>query len=208
MNENYIKRLSESKEIIDSMPWEDKKFYGNFLAQTYYFVCHSTRLLARAASHFGVDNERLYRRFVNHMSEEDRHELLAKKDLEQLGFSIEDFPELSETRTFWESQYYKIDQSKGTSLLGYILYLEAIAVNCFERCYDVISKEYGNKCVNFIRVHVNEDPEHLEHAIEEINAFEGAQLADIWQNFEQSADIYEQILFKSLKMRDSQKIAA
>ena len=42
------KRLDELVQVCHSMPWTDEGFYREWLAQTYYYVCHSTRLLALA----------------------------------------------------------------------------------------------------------------------------------------------------------------
>lgn len=74
MNKNYQKQLNNTELLINSLPWADENFYSNYLAQTYYFVCHSTRLLARSISHFGVDRDMLYKRFVAHLKEENYHE--------------------------------------------------------------------------------------------------------------------------------------
>lgn len=196
MNKFLIDQLNESKQLIDSLPWDNKDFYADYLAQTYYFVCHSTRLLARSISHFGVDRDFLYKRFVSHIKEENYHERIAKKDLENLGYSIEELKEHGVTKTFWESQYYKVDASKGTSLLGYILYLEGIAVHCFSKAFKDVDFAFGSNTSNFIRVHTTEDPEHLDHAIELIDGLSEAEKSDIWENFKQTKELYHQILLR------------
>ena len=194
MLEDYNKQLKETKDFVDTLAWEDASFYGNFLAQTYYFVAHSTRLLARSISHFDVSRDNLYSRFIEHLKEENYHERIAKADLESIGFKVSDFEELAITKAFTESQFYQIDQSKGTSLLGYILYLEAIAVHCFEDVYKRLDKSYPQSGVKFVKVHMNEDPKHLENAIEQINGLGEKETQEIWKNFFQSAEIYHQML--------------
>ena len=42
--------LNELGRAVEATPWHDKAVYGGFLAQTNYYVSHSTRLLALAAS--------------------------------------------------------------------------------------------------------------------------------------------------------------
>lgn len=206
--EQFEKRLNKSKQIIDSLNWENKDFYANYLAQTYYFVCYSTRLLARSISTFSIEEENMYARFVEHIKEENYHEKIAKKDLDLLGYNIKGFEELSYTKTFWESQFFKIDKYGGYALLGYILYLEAVAVRCFDDVYKRLSKSYGDKCTKFVKVHVAEDPSHVEHAKELINSMDTSRKAIIWENFYQTADIYEQILMQILeKMTVDIKIA-
>ncbi|MBC7537891.1 MAG: iron-containing redox enzyme family protein [Bacteriovorax sp.] len=192
MNKNYQKQLKNTELLIQSLPWEDKAFYSNYLAQTYYFVCHSTRLLARSISHFGVERDSLYRRFVAHLKEENYHERIAESDLLAMGMSPNDFEELAITKAFWESQYYKIDQTKGTSLLGYILYLEAIPVHCFKG----ILKYFPENANRFLKVHMEEDPKHLDHVLQVILELSVAEQDQIWDNYHQTAELYQQMLLK------------
>ncbi|MBX9766551.1 MAG: hypothetical protein K2X47_04700 [Bdellovibrionales bacterium] len=81
--------------------WQDQDVYANFLAQTYYFVCHSTRLLASAASRFPVSQDQFFKRFVAHLGEEKNHEKIALTDLKNLECDVNDFPEMGETRAFY-----------------------------------------------------------------------------------------------------------
>ena len=41
----YQLSVGTMSEAIRSFPWENKEAYAQFLAQTYYYICHSTRLL-------------------------------------------------------------------------------------------------------------------------------------------------------------------
>jgi hypothetical protein len=190
MNTNYQNQLKQTKEVIDSMPWDNPLFYQLFLAQTYYFVSHSTRLLARSISHFGVDRDNLYRRFVAHLKEENYHERLVVNDLKSSAQHPTDFQELSITRAFWETQFYKIDQTKGISLLGYILYLEAIPVHCFKGVEGMFPK----KSSSFAQVHMDEDPAHLQSAISMINEMNPDEQSEIWSNFHQTSELYQIML--------------
>lgn len=194
MKENYEKQLRSVKEFLNDMPWEDKNFYVNYLSQTYYFVCHSTRLLSRSISHFNVDRDHLYKRFVSHLKEENYHERIALNDLKNLGVDVNDCPEFELTKAFWECQYHKIDASKGISLLGYILFLEAIAVFCFDDVSARLQKSYGKNAMNFIHVHTNEDPHHLEEAINQIEMLSDEEKQLVWSNFYQTSKMYIGIL--------------
>jgi len=204
MKKTYLNKLNETELLINSLPWKDQSFYAQFLAQTYYFVCHSTRLLARSISHFGVDRDNLYRRFATHLKEENYHEKIAVLDLKALGYSPSDFEELSITKAFWESQYYKIDQSKGTSLLGYILYLEAIPVNCFKEVYG----SFPDKASRFLKLHMEEDPKHLEEAMQMISGQKIEDQEQIWANYCKTAEIYQLMLVKIAEISKSIKNVA
>src|SRR4051812_18758279 len=111
----------------DLYPWHDPYAYGLYLAQTYFYVCHSTRLLAFSAGIMKTPDTPFHRRFLEHASEEKGHEMMLLNDLAKLGFKITDFTEMPETRMFWEPQFYKIQHNDPLSVMGYIIALEAIA---------------------------------------------------------------------------------
>src|SRR5690606_24416532 len=83
----------QMKTAGEKFPWTSRKVYGDWLAQTYYYVRHSTRLLAAAAARFPLDERgsALHYRFAAHIGEEKRHEQLALHDLQQLGFTLAEF---------------------------------------------------------------------------------------------------------------------
>src|SRR4051794_23231768 len=87
---------------VRDFPWGDRRAYADWLAQTYYYVHHSTRLLACAAARFPTDErgDGLHHRFGKHMSEEQKHEKLCVHDLKGLGTSVVDWPERHATRMF------------------------------------------------------------------------------------------------------------
>ena len=50
----------------DRFPWEERAAYADWLAQTYYYVRHTTRLIASAAARFPIDERgnSLHHRFA------------------------------------------------------------------------------------------------------------------------------------------------
>ena len=182
-----FKKLSEK---VDSFPWQNEKSYAWFLAQTYYFVHHSTKLLMVAAGRMKKEDQEICKRFVAHLGEENGHDIIALKDLENLGYNIEDFPELPETRMFWEAQYYKIEHNDPLSLLGYIYVLEVIGSKECPRLMPLLSKSYKANCCNFIRIHGEDDPEHVDKALGLINSLPSERLRWIQENFDQTVNAY------------------
>lgn len=167
MKAAFNKEIETTKNMMTHLPWEDRAFYASYLAQTYYFVRHSTRLLAMASGHARQDQADLHRRFGSHIGEEKGHDLLALNDLKQLGYT-EVESELAETRNLYEGQYYKVEKLDSAALLGYILALEGVASMI---CPDFIGRIYeahGEKCAKFLKLHVEEDPDHVEKAFEQI----------------------------------------
>lgn len=187
------KRLDELVQVCHSMPWTDEGFYREWLAQTYYYVCHSTRLLALAMAHTPLTDAPFYSRLAEHITEEDHHEKLALKDLERLGGRMADYPEYGITRAFYETQYYKIGR-RPKSLMGYILALEMLAVRGLDPHLAAMEKKYGAVKMTFANVHAKEDQEHVGEAWKMVQAANPEDLEEIRRNFFQSCDVYESLL--------------
>lgn len=190
----FARCMDKAGKAGHAYPWEDRKLYAQWLAQTYYYVRHSTRLLALASSHMPLQFEPQHLRFADHLQEERGHDLMAKKDLENLGFSIADFPELSETAAFYQTQYFWIQHQGVFSFFGWILSLEGSAVGVGKDVYARVQKAHGDKCSIFLRVHTREDEEHLPKAFEQLQALPEAQQALVCRNMILSTDIYCKIL--------------
>src|SRR5688572_20045967 len=136
---------TQMKTMADAFPWSSRYAYGDWLAQTYYYVRHSTRLLAAAAARFPFDDRgsALHYRFAAHIIEEKRHEELALHDLKRLGLRLDQFEERHSTRMFYEPQYYKIEQQAPSVLFGYIVPLEAIAAAHGSRIGAAVTTAFG-----------------------------------------------------------------
>lgn len=189
--ESSVEMMSES---IREFPWDNKLAYAQFLAQTYYYICHSTRLLAASAARFSQEDQSFHKRFLKHTDEENSHELLALRDLQKLGYKIEDFPELAQTKTLYEIQYYKIEHQDPIALMGYILALETMAGQDFKWLKDKVTGLYGKECAKFVQVHADEDPDHIEKAVQVIKSLKAARLPGIDINIEQTALCYSDML--------------
>lgn len=174
-------------------PWETPSFYKNWLAQSYYYVAYSTRLLAAAAGAASVEQQEYYRRCVQHIKEESGHDKMAVADLKHLGGDLKDFPELGVTRSMWESQYYKISKEP-TALLGYILALEILAVETLPQIHKMLNPRYSEKACLFVRVHAEDDPEHVEEALKQIETLPVELRAAVLTNFHQTCEMYTLML--------------
>lgn len=183
--------INSFREEFPTSFFKDKKNYANWLAQTYYFVKHSTSLLGYAMPH--LHNDDLRRHFEHHLSEETRHDLLAIKDMERVGHPLSEHHEYSATQAFYHSQYYRISFEGGTSLLGYILFLEGLAVHWGKEIHDDI-KDTHKGSVLFLKVHAEEDPQHLQDAIKTIMALSAPEQEAIHRNFVYSVEMYREML--------------
>ncbi len=188
--------LNQSVSLLqnsyESMPWDNKEFYANYLAQTFYYVRHSTRLLATSAGRLDYENQQpLHLRFLKHLGEEANHERLAINDLKALGYTVEDFKELNSTRFFYESQYYKIEHKNPLALMGYILYLEVLAQNICPPLAKKLTALYGKKAATFLLVHGEEDPHHVEEAQKLLAGLAPPTLEIITENLIQSSCAFD-----------------
>lgn len=156
--------------VLRATPWQDKIVYGAFLAQTYHYVSHSTRLLALAASRFAASDEPVHRRFIRHATEELSHETLALRDLKNLGLSLERCPEFPSTRAFYQTQYYLIEHVSPWRFWGYILMLEGLAVTAGPWLLDELTRHHGENASSFVKVHVAQDVGHLAKAEKALRA--------------------------------------
>lgn len=139
-------------------PWEDKEFYAQYLAQTYYYVCHSTKLLKYAADH--CNNPELKECLLHHVKEELGHEQWCLKDLKNLGYDIKSFPESRVTRSMYQAIYDGIDKMGPAPIIGYAIALEGMSADVCPRLAPILIKNHGEKSSVFIKNHAVIDQQH------------------------------------------------
>jgi thiaminase len=175
---------------MQQFPWEDKEAYANWLSQTYHYVCHSTRLLALAASRF--EDAKLHGRFLEHLGEEKGHEKLATHDLKHLGAPVgECYPE---THAFYMTQYYYLEHTPPAAFLGWILCLEGMAATVGNEIYNRVKAAHGEKAGAFCKVHAGEDIGHLEKAYGLLDRVSPADAATLLENMKVSVGLYAGLL--------------
>jgi thiaminase len=194
MRLNYQKEKREMIDGLKNFPWDSKRATGDYLAQTYYYVRHSEKFLALAAGLMNEEDRKYQRRFLQHLSEENAHDLMVKKDLESLGYSLDDFPERIETKMFWETQYFKIEHEDPMILMGYILLLEDIASEVCGLLAEKICQHHTKKASTFLRVHGEEDPHHVAEALGVIDSLAEARQRLVYSNLIQSQKAYVQMI--------------
>lgn len=187
---NKIKLFSEK---LPEYPWEDLQFYANWLAQTYYYTLQSPMILARAGAYCSNEQKKLRKRFLEHTLEETSHEILAANDLKSLGLNILNFQEFPETTSFYEVQYYKAQYRHPVSIFGWILSLEGAAVAVGDEIFKRVKTHYG-KGYTFLKVHSQEDVDHLDKALEIVGQIPTELHGDLIQDFEQSTKLYLDML--------------
>lgn len=203
MNSNltHVKQSLEREiqigvHLFDVFPWKNPEAYANWLAQTYYYVCYSTRLLASAAARFTIAENKLHLRCLEHTKEERSHEVLAIQDLKHLGYTLDKLPELAFTKALYQTQFYLIEHTDPVSLFGYILYLEGLSTRAGRKAQSETAKAHGPKASNFLRVHANEDDDHLAKAFEQLEKFDARQLHAVQESIGLSGNLYARVLME------------
>lgn len=194
LRKEYDERVGKLARLSLEFPWESKHAYAGWLAQTYYFVVNSTRLISLAGSMFASDLNPLHFRFIDHAKEERGHENLATSDLKVLGYHVGELPELSQTAGFHQSQYYWIFRHGPESFFGYILCLEGLCVRAGAEFYRRVVKAHGEKAGRFLKVHSEEDIEHIDKALQMVESVPAERLAAINKNLAFCCDSYASIL--------------
>ena len=184
--------------------FRNSEVYAQWLGQTYFFVLHSTALLGFALPH--LKNMQLRHHFEHHLGEETRHDLVAMKDIERLGFHVNEFSEWSETQALYQSQYFRVQFEAGTALLGYILLLEGLAVHWGKDIYEEI-KDLHKGAALFLKVHAEEDPKHLEDALKTIMSLPVNEQEAILRNLRYSADMYSRLVKRAFQCKKLQAAA-
>lgn len=175
---------------VERLDFSDSTVYSLWLAQAYYFVRHSTPLLALSCGR-AVNNRSYHLRCIGHLSEEKGHDGLLLNDLKALGVSIKDCPEFASTSAFYQSQYFWIEHVNPVSFLGYIYVLEALAVLQGKSKADQ-AKSF--RADSFLKIHADEDAGHLQQAAKLISTFSESDQKQIVKNAQQASALYQLIV--------------
>ncbi len=68
--------IKKMETCFVALPWEDKWTYAEWLAQTFFYVRHATRVLAKAAYRCSFEDEGLHKKLLEGINEEKNHEII------------------------------------------------------------------------------------------------------------------------------------
>ena len=195
MNTNNIEKalnsfLTPISKFSHNFPWDDPFAYALWSAQTFHFVKQSTRLFALAAAKCPTIDNATHFKFLKHLHEERGHEALSKSDVEIAGFDLKEMPETVHTRLLYQSQYFYISEVSAYSFFGYLLALEAMAVNIGPTVYKKASATHGKNATKFLKVHTEEDVNHLAEAINYLQEIDQKHEDAIIENIETTCSNY------------------
>jgi hypothetical protein len=178
---------------VDEFPWENEAAYAQWCAQTYYLVRHTTRFLNLSAGSMTIDQENFHQFYLSHLREETGHEMLAYRDLESLGWKIEDAPETMEAQLMLQSQYYWLFTNP-LAHFGFFWCLEKMSVERGLQAIERIRKTHGPECHTFLDLHSADDVQHVINIQERIKDIPQDQYGFIIRNIEQTGILYAKML--------------
>lgn len=197
------RELKKTEQHMLGYDWEDPVAYGLWLTQTYNMVAHSTRLVALAGAYVPVGQEALHGRFVDHSKEERGHQVVCVNDLKNLGYSLEDFPVLFQSKTMYQVQYYWIQFRMAASFFGYTLALECLAEKYGPEVARRVLAAHGKKASQFLVLHSEDDQEHTESAYKHIKNLTPAEEEAAVENLILSCDMYRSMLIEAKEVARS-----
>lgn len=180
-------------EVAERFPWENREAYLSWLAQTYEYATHTTRILALTGAHIPMSQTPLATRFIQHATEEKGHDKLLINDAKALDVDLMRVPILPESEAFHKSLYYWIYNSKTPVIMGWVLVLEGFAVLNGPRLHPRCEKAYGKKPTSFVRVHAHEDIDHVEKAFTALDAYDEEGLKQIAHGLETYGKLYANV---------------
>ena len=94
----------------------------------------------------------------------------------------------------FQNQYYWIQNVNPISVYGYYLFLEGVAAEFGPKVYEILKQSYPEKTLSFIRVHAEEDPDHIHEHLDKLIHLSAEYHQLIIQNLQQSTTIYLNML--------------
>lgn len=199
IQKKYNEVIEEMKVMLD-FPWEKPEFYAAWLAQSYYYTSRSSRLLLMAAAHCNMKQSVLHRRLSLHAAEEKGHEILAQRDLKDLGYELKDIPEFSSTTAIYATQFFKVQNESVENFMGWVFPMEGIAISFGAIIRDRLAAvKNANLPTRFLDIHVDEDEDHVESAFKAVQDLLPEVLEGLLQNMDVTKDLYLNMLHECKK---------
>jgi pyrroloquinoline quinone (PQQ) biosynthesis protein C len=204
----YDQVQGKMAKAVDEFPWEDKSAYLMWLRQSFEYANNSTRILALTAGH--LKNNLFSTRFIQHAAEEKGHERLLVNDAKAFKVKIEDLKAYPEAKAFHQSLYYSILYDNPVAIFGWVIMLEGVACLKGADLYRRTVKAHGERAVAFLKVHSDEDIEHIKKALDSVANLEPEDRKVVMESMEMYADLYCNVLnrIKDECKRGNVKVAA
>jgi hypothetical protein len=186
--------VDEVAKVSRAMPWEDKDFYTQWLAQQFFLVTHTPRLLCSYALQVPLKARSEFDHILYHLKEETGHDGWLLKDLQKQGTSPAEFQQHPAGAALIKSQYYQIQFEHPITLCGYSQFLEYLSVVVAAEIAERVEKKFGPQTAIFLKGHAAVDVEHAEDGWKMLVNLPAELEARVLENLYMSATLYVQML--------------
>lgn len=210
IEKKFDETQNQLKETIQSFPWENQEAYTQWLANTYHYVLNSTRILAMGGACMPQNLTPLSNRFIVHAAEEKGHEKLLERDLKYFNLTPPEVPVTIDMQMYHQSLYYWMSPAGGhpIGLMGWILSLEGVATKLGPWAYQKAKSAFSDKATNFLRVHAEEDPDHLEKAFQALKGLPTEELKIALDSIDLYSRQYQNILKTIMESVKNNKVTS
>lgn len=206
LRQEFESILDNTQEKLLQMPWEDLNFYSAWLAQQYFLVRHTPRLLVACAARCSIEETAGFTQALGHLKEEAGHDLWLLQDLRNLGFEIGQFTSFPLTEALIQMQYYQIQVYGAVALLGYAHYLELLSVVAAEQIAERVENRFGPRTAVFLRGHATADVKHTEQTWNLMQSFAEQDSRNVAENLRISSALYQKIFLQIKATLESQTL--
>ncbi len=197
---------------IRKTDWSDPEIYGNWLAQTYFHICHSTRLLAAAGSRYYVDADKYHLQSIQHAKEEKSHEKVVLADLKYMKRNLDDYQELQSTKNLYHSAYYLIERVNPLTMYGYVYFLELLSLKGGPDIMERALNSFGERTIQHLKLHCGDDVEHIQMYESILNEMNPGQRAYVEAGIVGTAKNYKSMVqegvFSMKKLKENKRKVA
>ena len=183
-------QVNEVSKAFTNYPWLDRRAYVSWLAQTYFYIRYTTRLVSLCAAKCRIEDQAFFEKTIWHLKEEVGHENIAIADLRNLGYAPDDIAELPSTRAIYHSQVFFVEHYGPYAQLGYSMLLEGMAGKAGPGVTKILTKTYGEKASKLLRVHAEEDPGHVEAGLVFLKDLDSTARYAITKNLTEGTAVY------------------
>ncbi|MCE3010072.1 MAG: iron-containing redox enzyme family protein [Proteobacteria bacterium] len=194
LRSSFEKIVDEVAQVARTMPWENRDFYTQWLAQQFFLVSHTPRLLCAYAIRVPLGSRAEFDHILHHLREETGHDSWILKDLQNLGTTPHNFRPHAAGAALIKSQYYQVQHENPLTLCGYSQFLEHLSVVVAGEIASRVERAFGPQTAVFLKGHAAVDVEHSEDGWKMLENISKDLEVRILENLEMSASLYLQML--------------
>lgn len=194
LKQEYNRLMDLVEPKIMGLNWESPQTYVSWMAQTYFYVKYSTRLIGLTGAHLPTEFTGLHNSFMDHLLEEKNHDIVMLQNIKALGYSIEDFEASPASSAIYQTQYYWIQHENPIAFYGFLLFLEGISICHGPKILNRVSEAYGKNVNTYWAIHVQADEGHVSGHFKALEKMKDIDHKPILTNMKNTSHFYHKML--------------